>query len=90
MAYIEQEEAYISKASFLDLDEIPAFDKKNKINYKFSGKKIYRGVYCSRNVRLINVDINGACNILRKSKQNFDFEELCKRLLVSPLRIKVN
>lgn len=30
MAYIEQEEAYISKASFLDLDEIPAFDKKIK------------------------------------------------------------
>ncbi len=35
-------------------------------------------------------DVNGACNILRKSKQDFDFEELCRGLLDSPLRIRVS
>ena len=37
-----------------------------------------------------NADINGAANILRKSKQNFDFEGLCKGLLDSPLRIRLS
>jgi hypothetical protein len=40
--------------------------------------------------RIANADVNGAANILRKSKQNFDFEELCKGLLGSPLRIRVS
>ena len=34
--------------------------------------------------------VNGAANILRKSKQNFDFKELCKGLLASPLRIRLD
>jgi len=33
--------------------------------------------------------LNGATNILRKSKQNFDFEELCRGLLASPQRIRL-
>ena len=37
-----------------------------------------------------NADINGAANILRKSKQNFDFEGLCKGLLDSSLRIRLS
>ena len=37
-----------------------------------------------------NADINGAANILRKSKQNFDFEGQCKWLLDSPLRIRLS
>nr|DAQ56919.1 MAG TPA: hypothetical protein [Caudoviricetes sp.] len=46
---------------------------------------------CSKNWRnAINADINGAANILRKSKQNFDFKELCKGLLASPLRIRLD
>ena len=90
MTYIEQEESYTSKASFWDLDEIPVFDEKKKTDYQFSGKRIHRGLYRTKNGRMINADINGACNILRKSKQNFNFEELCRGLLASPLRIKIN
>ena len=90
MTYIEQEESYTSKASFWDLDEIPVFDEKKKADYQFSGKRIHRGLYRTKNGRIINADINGACNILRKSKQNFNFEELCRGLLASPLRIKIN
>ena len=40
--------------------------------------------------RMANADVNGAYNILRKSKQNFDFEGLCKGLLDSPLRIRLS
>lgn len=90
MSYIEQEESYTSKVSFWDLDEIPVFDEKKKTDYKFSGKRIHRGLYRTKNGRMINADINGACNILRKSKQNFKYEELCRGLLASPLRIKIN
>ena len=89
MQYIEQEESYTSKASFLDLDDIPIFDAEKPYTGKFSGKRIKRGLYQSKNGKLINADVNGAANILRKSKQNFKFEELCAGLLASPLRIRV-
>ena len=89
MKYIEQEEAYTSKASFLDLDELPVFNVDNPKKYEFSGKRITRGLYQSSDGRIVNADLNGAANILRKSSQNFDFEELGRGLLASPLRIKL-
>ena len=88
MNYMEQEESYTSKASFLDSDEIPVFDAEKPYEGKFSGKRIKRGLYRSKSGKIINADVNGAANILRKSKQNFNFEELCKGLLDSPLRIR--
>ena len=89
MKYIEQEEAYTSKASFLDLDELPVFNVDNPKKYEFSGKRITRGLYQSSDGRIVNADLNGTANILRKSSQNFDFEELGRGLLASPLRIKL-
>ena len=56
----------------------------------FSGKRIHRGLYQFADGRIANADVNGAYNILRKSKQNFDFEGLCKELLDSPLRIRIS
>ncbi len=90
MRYIEQEESYTSKASCLDLDDIPVYNAENLHTGKFSGKRIQRGLYQSADGRKINADVNGAVNILRKSKQNLDFEELCRGLLASPLRIRVS
>jgi IS605 OrfB family transposase len=89
MKYIEQEESYTSKASFLDLDEIPTYDAESPYTGTFNGKRIKRGLYRSKSGRLINADVNGAANILRKSKQKFNFERLCTGLLVSPMRIRV-
>lgn len=60
------EESYTSKASFLDLDEIPVYKQGDKTKYTFSGKRIHRGLYKSKNGILINADVNGAYNILRK------------------------
>lgn len=89
MNYLEQEESYTSKASFLDLDEIPKYNADNPKEYQFSGKRIKRGLYQSSDGRIVNADINGAANILRKSSQNFNFEKLGRGLLASPLRIKL-
>ena len=87
--YIEQEESYTSKASFLDKDDIPIFNPSDDTKYKFSGRRIKRGLYKSSNGTIINADVNGACNILVKSKQNFNFEKLCIGLLASPIRVRV-
>lgn len=90
MKYLEQEESYTSKASFLDLDDIPIYNADNPQEYKFSGTRITRGLYKSSDGRIVNADLNGAANILRKSSQNFNFEKLGRGLLASPLRIRVS
>lgn len=53
------EESYTSKASFIDGD---IMDK----NVGFSGSRIKRGLYKTNNNTLINADVNGAGNIIRK------------------------
>jgi IS605 OrfB family transposase len=60
------EESYTSKASLLDLDKIPVYNPKRKEKPRFSGKRIKRGLYRASDGRLINADINGAGNIIRK------------------------
>ena len=62
---IEQEESYTSKASFVDGDEIPVY---GKIDYEpqFSGKRIQRGLYETKDGFRLNADINGSYNILVK------------------------
>ena len=90
MKYIEQEESYTSQASCLDLDEIPVYHPEQPYTGVFSGKRVHRGLYQFADGRIANADVNGAANILRKSKQDFDFEELCIGLLDSPLRIRVS
>lgn len=61
---ILQEESYTSKASFLDEDYIPKLGEIEKP--KFSGKRILRGLYKSKDNILINSDVNGSLNILKK------------------------
>jgi putative transposase len=57
------EESYTSKSSFLDSDPIPSL-KDEKVN--FSGQRIKRGLYRSSNGSIINADVNGSFNILRR------------------------
>ena len=65
---VTQEESYTSKASFLDGDDIPVYGETE--NPKFSGSRIKRGLYRSGDGRLINADVNGSYNILRKGLMN--------------------
>ena len=62
---IEQEESYTSKASFLDQDQIPVYGDKRE--YAFSGRRISRGLYRSKDGTVISADINAGANILRKA-----------------------
>ena len=88
MKYIEQEESYTSKASFLDLDEIPKYNAEKPYTGTFSGKRIKRGLYQSKSGQLINADVNGAANILRKSKQRLEIERLCRGVIGEPFENK--
>ncbi|WP_062105620.1 RNA-guided endonuclease TnpB family protein [Bacillus niameyensis] len=84
--FVEQEESYTSKASFLDRDTIPVWTKTDKSNYTFSGKRITRGLYRSKTGQCIHADINGALNTLRKS----EVMELDENLIVkTPVILKV-
>ena len=67
IAFVKQEESYTSKASFWDKDLIPVYNADNPQKYYFSGKRIQRGLYRTCDGMLLNADVNGALNILRKS-----------------------
>jgi putative transposase len=88
LIYQEQEESYTSKASALDDDYLPIYNADKPTTYQFSGKRVKRGLYRSKEGHLINSDTNGAANIGRKSKQN-GFTGLSRGCLAQPLRIKV-
>ncbi len=85
--YIEQEESYTSLASALDLDNLPEYNADNPKTYEFSGKRIKRGLYRTKNEKLVNSDINGSANIGRKSKADlFKKREVLEGLLDAPRR----
>ena len=71
----EQEESYTSQSSYLDNDNIPTYRKGNLQEYLFSGKRITRNLYQSKQGKIINADLNGALNILKKSGERL-IEEL--------------
>ena len=88
--YILQEESYTSKASFFDNDELPIYNADNPQTYEFSGKRVKRGLYQTKNNYLLNADCNGALNILRKSKA-VDLTVLSLRgELDTPKRIRIS
>ena len=84
---VRQEESYTSKASFLDLDFIPTYSKEdpNK-KYHFSGRRIHRGLYKSADGTLLNADINGAANILRKA--GYDVSNIKIARLLDPAIVR--
>jgi putative transposase len=88
--FVETEEAYTSKASFLDNDSLPAFGEKTE-GWKESGKRITRGLYRSANGTKINADCNGAANIIRKVavRLGFDLSQIISGELIAPLKIRL-
>lgn len=67
ITYVKQEESYTSKSSFWDKDDIPVYNADNPKEYHFSGNRIYRGLYKTAGGKMLNADVNGALNIMRKS-----------------------
>lgn len=54
-----REESYTSKCSFIDNEPI----KKHE---SYQGRRVKRGLFKASNGEIINADVNGALNILRK------------------------
>jgi transposase len=77
----EVDESYTSKCSSLDLEPI----KKHK---KYSGKRIKRGLFKGSNY-LLNADVNGALNLLRKVVGDGFIQNLSDRgCWFQPVRIR--
>lgn len=74
IAYCPQEESYTSKASALDGDFVPTYgDKTERV---FSGRRVKRGLYRASDGSVLNADINGSVNILRKYLNECESEGL--------------
>jgi putative transposase len=85
-----REESYTSKASFLDLDPIPTYQPNNEEEHIFSGKRIGRRnrLYRTKDGHKICADVNGAYNILRKSRPDA-FAKGIAGYVVHPSRLAV-
>ncbi len=88
--FVETEEAYTSKASYLDGDSLPKYGEKPE-GWKASGRRVKRGLYRTAQGFLINSDLNGAANILRKVAKNLnlDLGRLGRRCLTTVARIRL-
>ena len=73
----EIEESYTSKCSFLDDEEISKHEE-------YKGKRIKRGLFKTAGGNIINADVNGGLNILRKAVGKFDYDpiEVCSTPVV--------
>ena len=69
--FILTEESYTSKCSFLDNEEVCKHEK-------YLGERINRGLFKSKDGKLINADLNGSLNILKKVVGEFQYPiEVC-------------
>jgi putative transposase len=78
---ITHEESYTSKCSFIDNEDI----KKHE---EYLGKRIKRGLFKSYNEILINADVNGSYNIMKKVVPNA-FANGIEGVAVHPYRINL-
>ncbi len=82
---ILNEESYTSKCDSLSLESIQK-------HTEYKGKRITRGLFNSSIGKLINADVNGALNILRKCKGDEVFSKIlpaCLGFLFNPVKIRV-
>ncbi|MGL4881714.1 MAG: RNA-guided endonuclease TnpB family protein, partial [Waterburya sp.] len=86
----EQEESYTSRASFYDGDEIPVYNADNPTKHKFSGRRIKRGLYKTKDKHLVSSDINGSANILAKCMHGLNFQRVSSGFLANPLRLTIS
>ena len=94
-----QEESYTSKSSFLDKDILPVYKEGKVVNYTFKGKRVKRGLYKTLCGNLINADLNGAYNILKKylkrkgvwnNSLELDYIEACRKPRLRRLSVAFN
>lgn len=81
IAVLIHEESYTSKCSFLDDETI----KKHDV---YLGKRVHRGLFKTYTGKLINADINGAANIMRKVVSNVPKTKEIVGGIVHPLMLR--
>lgn len=88
IVYVETEESYTSKASYIDNDVLPTFGEKPE-GWKASGRRVLRGLYRCANGETVNADCNGAANIGRKvcAKLDLDLSGVSRGGLTAPKKI---
>lgn len=77
------EESYTSKCSFLDNEEIKKHDT-------YKGRRVKRGLFKSNGDILINADVNGSLNILRKVVGTFEYNPIEVCSTPSVITVKFN
>ncbi|MCZ8057695.1 MAG: transposase [Microcystis sp. LE19-12.2C] len=89
ISVILQEESYTSASNFLNDDPLPVY---GQITEKpvFSGKRIKRGLYCTDKGILVQSDVMGSYNILRKAFPNVFNRYGIERCVVHPRRINLS
>ena len=88
--FVETEESYTSKASFVDNDFLPKYGEKPE-GWKSSGKRTKRGLFRTANNQYINCDAQAAANIIRKvsTTLGLDLSGVNSGALSTPLRLKI-
>ena len=69
---------------------MPIWNPRNPVKGEFSGSRVSRGRYRTSNTTYLNADVNGALNIMRKSKLNDITPDIkqCRGAVITPLRIR--
>lgn len=88
--FTQQEESYTSKANFWGRDEIPTWNPLNPKQGNFTGRRVKRGLYKTDDGKLLNADVNGALNILRKSNVVSLSALYSRGVVLTPMRIKLS
>jgi IS605 OrfB family transposase len=90
LRFVETEESYTSKASFVDADFLPTIGEKPE-GWTGSGKRVKRGLYRSKEGVKINADCNGCGNILRKvaAKLGLSLDGVSRGALIAPLKVRI-
>ena len=78
------EESYTSKASFLDSDPVPTLKDKE---VAFSGSRVSRGLYCDSKGQLLNADVNGSFNIIRKEVCDVVLQPADRGFVFNPVKV---
>ncbi len=80
---VTREESYTSKCSAIDLEPIKKLDI-------YKGKRIKRGMFKTEKGILINSDVNGSLNILRKETNDVFLTPISIGLALNPVKINFN
>lgn len=90
LRFVETEESYSSKTSYLDGDYLPKLGEKPQ-DWKPSGRRVKRGLYRTAQNWYLNCDAQSAGNIGRKVSRTLgiDLSRLSRGVLTRPQRISL-